>query len=328
MLLLPAAERRDELRFHIAKFLPYNQRLGLIALLLVAGVALQIFAHWLWVGALLLLAATLLGIVKGYSTDIRDARIHKREWRACTQKEFDRVTSLYDRTQQWDKAWVDITCGRGFLGLILAAGAVAGVYFFFRSLDFETEGVRYENLVLIDAIVLLVPHWVTGVRTILKRDQLIIKMRIYDLIGRHFEEVKAKTEELRPMLETGRSADGDVPTDAKLMIHFHDTDPEFLGLQGQTSINSVQGTDYPYFYCVLIARAGFDLKGKAHRSGKLRGQRIVYEFDRQGKGDDAVDVLVVRQATTKTSGYHTKPGRAREIFHDALTVARAVLEPQ
>jgi len=41
---------------------------------------------------------------------------------------------------------------------------------------------------------------------------------------------------------------------------------------------------------------------------------IISEFKSQNK----VDVLIVRQKTSKTSGYHTKPARVRRIFGEGL----------
>jgi hypothetical protein len=80
----------------------------------------------------------------------------------------------------------------------------------------------------------------------------------------------------------------------------------------------VQGTSYPYFYVVLVARKGFGLRDaySAHNAG----HRVTKEFKYEGE----VEVMVLRQETTKTSGYHTKPAVANEIFYEGLELAEQV----
>ena len=112
---------------------------------------------------------------------------------------------------------------------------------------------------------------------------------------------------------------GQVPVDVKAAIRFPDGPPGFLGLQMQIAINSVQGSDYPYFYGVLVAQPTF---GDLRVAPPPRG--MVVEPSR----DADVNVAVVRQATTKKSGYHTDHGAARRILAFALEQAREQLRPR
>ena len=123
------------------------------------------------------------------------------------------------------------------------------------------------------------------------------------------------------MLEIGETAAGKTPLDAKMVLAFHNGPPEFLGLQLQLAINNVQGTDYPYFYCVLVARPPFGLLPKS-RSELMPDITV----EKSHEGD--VDIIVIRQTTTQTSGYYTKPNTVKTLFLYALAEARLVLAKQ
>ena len=70
----------------------------------------------------------------------------------------------------------------------------------------------------------------------------------------------------------------------------------------QVCINSVQGNDYPYFYCMLVAKPELGLLERPLASPP---RKVTVERNRQGE----VDVVVIRQATTKTQAItlRTKP---------------------
>ncbi len=89
-----------------------------------------------------------------------------------------------------------------------------------------------------------------------------------------------------------------------------------LGLYGQVVINAVQGKSYPYFYVVLVAENGSKLKRLYLHYTPPSG--IISVFKSQAK----VDVFIVRQKTSKTSGYHTKPDRIQRIFGEGLDLMR------
>jgi len=111
------------------------------------------------------------------------------------------------------------------------------------------------------------------------------------------------------------SSETQLPTDLKFKIDIHGHHPDFLGLYGQVVINVVQGASYPYFYVVLVSKRDFDLR-QAYRSyNPPRG--IYKEF----KIQDEVQVMVIRQLTTKNSGYHTKLPAALRILGEGLVVA-------
>jgi hypothetical protein len=295
----------------MAKSLPYNIRLSLIAALLFAGFVLQLYVS-LPLGAALLLAASLLGIVKGYS-NVPGKMGDQCEWRGADRRQLENVVALARKSRKWDQSLLDVTCGLGAFGLAVITGATAGGAYILWDAGYEWLAV----ICVVDVAVLLVPHWVTGVRRILTNDPLVVKvqelLRVMDVweAGPHAGEV------MLPQMQVRTGSEGEIPCDAKLVLRIEALGDAFLGLQTQVVLNNVQGHDYPYLYCVLVARPQLHMLDKGLPPPP---KGVVVEPKRQEPDD--VDIVVVRQKTTKTSGYHTKPAACAAIFRYALGQAR------
>ena len=111
--------------------------------------------------------------------------------------------------------------------------------------------------------------------------------------------------------------------DAKIQIRCKGLPPdEFYGLHGTVNINLVQGTSYPYFYCVLVSKPGFGLKQYRSKVGQSRYVMSEYEQQRDA------EVLVIRHPTTKQSGYHTDDRACIEILTAAMNIARMIESEQ
>ena len=106
-------------------------------------------------------------------------------------------------------------------------------------------------------------------------------------------------------------------------------------------MNSVQGKDFPYLYCVLLGRDGAGLLGDYERFLRkpkeslgsslaqfflrglgLSGPKLVYE---EQKNKD-VDILVIRQYAQGNTGYCTSPENAASLVTTALELAKKLLE--
>ena len=109
-----------------------------------------------------------------------------------------------------------------------------------------------------------------------------------------------------------------MPEDVKFRIKIQNENPDFLGLYGQIVTNTVGNKVYPYFYVVLVAKKGYGLK-KAFRAYS-QPRKIKKEYTVEGK----VEVFVIRQTTTRTSGYHTPFRKMRQIFLEGLEIAEKV----
>jgi hypothetical protein len=113
-------------------------------------------------------------------------------------------------------------------------------------------------------------------------------------------------------------AEGNYTVDARMMLRPAREDPSgFLGVQFQVSINSVRGTDYPYFYAVILGRGGFRLP---KTKGRKEVDRVDLVFEPGEK--EGVRFLVVRQHADTGGGWHTEPEDIRVIANEGLRLAR------
>ena len=317
---LPQSQRRDEIHFKLAKSLPYHLRMIYAAGFAALGFGLQFFLPgWFGLvpGGLCLLTASLLSLVRGYSNVPKRIR-GSRQWRGADRKQLEQVLNLNKNIKHWDQSLLDITCVRGIAAMIGIVASVTGIGYLLWLND-EDWLLR---VWVLDTALLILPHWITGVRTILTNDPLVIKakqlLRILDI----FETVRGEDDALDPQMEVRSAKAGEMPLDAKLIYRRPGGDANFLGLQIQCTLNNVQGTDYPYLYCVLVARHAFKLleKGKNVKRSAPAGITV------SPKHEEDVDIIVIRQYTTKKSGYHTKPAACAKIFHFALDQAREILK--
>ena len=134
-----------------------------------------------------------------------------------------------------------------------------------------------------------------------------------------FQDLKKEGEEFRPALMLSRGQDSKtIPNDARFSVAFPGSPEGFYGLQAQINLNVVQGASYPYFYCVLAAEPGFGLS-KYREKIKL-AKKVICEYQE----DSRAEVLVIRQYTTRKSGYHTKERQCLAILVNALQGARLI----
>ena len=315
-MFLPDPQRRGEIDFVFAKALAYDRRLWIIVALASAGFAVQVLlSPWLPLGALvagaaLLLAASLLAVVKGFS-NIPDRLPGRREWRGADRKQLENIVAMGAKSRAWDQSLVDVTCVSGAVTLLGVLAAIVGGALLLATFVSHWLAAAW----VLDAGVLLLPHWITGVRRVLTNDPLVIQVRgLLDIMDYH-AVIGAPGEELLPQMQVRSGADGEIPCDVKLICRIPDLGDDFLGVQTQVVLNHVQGKSYPYLYCVLVARRPMGMLGKLHAPAP---PKMVIEPNTE----DDVDIIVIRNLTTKTSGYHTNPARSRAIFAAALGEAR------
>ena len=317
MPVMPAPQTRGELQFRVAKFLPYGCRMLLVLGLLLAGLVIQLcFSFW-W-GVPVLLAATLLGAVKGYKA--APEKLQGEEWRQVTPDEYAKVQQREAALAVWDRDAFDITCGRG--GCVIV---ICGVLLFGLATLLATISEALLGFVAVDALVVLLPHWFIGTRSYLSRADLIIKLNALQAIMKLVQPVTAV--QVQPMLALATTEAGKkVPCDARLLLRIAGAPDWLLGVQVQVALNNVQGTAYPYLYAVVIAKKEGGLPGRCRpewlKPRPLDPTKVIFEL--QGDGD--VDVLVVRQYITCISGYHTKPDAAAAVVACALNVTGSMLD--
>ncbi len=316
MTFLPDPRTRGDLHFRAAKFLPYGCRLLMLLACLGAGLLVQFLFNF-YAGLPLLLLATLLGAVKGYK--VNPVPTGKEEWQQVDAAAFAKIKAKADALKKWDADLFDISCGRG--GCLFVAVAFG---LLLLSINMAAEFAdEWFFIVAADAVILLLPQWFIGTRTYLTNDQLVI---ITQLLLRCIEWVKpfpGLTAQPLLALKKVRDGEGTLPVNARLMLRVADAPAWFLGVQVQVNINDVQGTSYPYLYCVLVAKQ----EGKmVARAGNVKGALKPFTgITVETQSEDGVDVIIIRQATTRTSGYHTNDKAVRGILTAAAGATGLVL---
>ena len=326
-MLLPAAERRGDICFHFLKGLSYSQRLALSFCVITAGLAVQIILGQplFWIGVAVVFLGVLPLLTKGYQNVVRTT-LGAEDWRPVHREEIQRILDLAKRQKAWDHDLFDITSWQGVITLVLiSVAAIAAIGYALPSSEFLA------TMVAGNAAAIFLPFWFTGARLILKNDKLVIKcnmlLNLADSLassagGRDSRQAEAKEgEEFQFQLRTAsvKGQEGSVPSDVKGLVTLHNAPEGFLGVQVQVNINTVQGTDYPYCYCVIVARPEFTAKRPLDLGPPPRNVILEPQHSQD------VDIVVIRLQTSKTSGYHTKPAVAQVIFTYAINEARRLI---
>lgn len=305
MKLLPHTEDRGVVVFHVLPSMEYGTRMITAFSLMAAGFAVQLAMMAVFPGVLFIAGGNLLLLVRGYDNRVDfGAMDPNAEWERVEIDRLEDLVELHKRMRKWDLSVLDITNVAGAALFLLIAGATTALAVF-------SWGIL--RILVIDAMVLLLPHWLTGVRSILVRPKLMVRVDAVRDVLEQSAQALAEHKVNMLMLLSGSSTK--IPDDIKFKIDIKDRHPDFLGLYGQVVLNEVQGRSYPYFYAVLVARRGFGLE-KARYAHKAPPE-VTIELT----GQDKVDVLVIRQTTTKKSGYHTEPVDAAKILRFAIGVA-------
>ncbi len=313
----PPPERRDSVRFYFAKNLPYRMRISFALVLLVVGFSFQIYFMNTVYGAPLLLVGILLVLVKGYDSRVRIKGFQQDpNWKTVSIEKIQEIDQLRKKNRKWDRDALDISNPLGCFSLIIF-GALAIAFSLF--LGHLADDTRVTTILITDTVLFMVPLWFTGMRFILKQPNLAIKVRILLSLYEVFEAIKQDAEKFKPALLLAQGKKGEAyPVDTRFSIAFPDSPAGFYGLQAQINLNVVQGTSYPYFYCVLAAKPGF---GLFKYKDKIKLERnIICEYQQ----DTRAEVLVIRQYTTRKSGYHTKDRQCEQILRVALQAARLI----
>lgn len=306
-----SSEQQGIVVFWIWKSLAYSIRMIVSFVCIVAGFVVQYYWYSWFPGAILILLGNLLLVVRGYDNRVKFGKYSPESgWERIEHNKFLEVEQLVKKMRKWDRSTIDISNKLGVFTFILVA-IVIGIM---AVLGFGDEQIRFQILA-VDAAILLFPHWITGTRSILTQPGLLLKIKVIktlledQIIQRRLQDHAAEYFMLLKGKETK------IPDDVKFRIKIHNQHPDFLGFYGQVVTNKVQDKMFPYFYVVLVAKKGYGLR-RAY-TGYGPAQKMTKEYKEQGD----VEVFVIRQTTTKTSGYHTKDNVVRAIFLEGLNIA-------
>lgn len=314
----PSPEKQGDVDFYLLKNLSYSKRIKLYFFLLFAGFSLQILLLSPWPGLPFLLFATILILVRGYDSrrDIK-AFYTSKEWTEVDIDKIVQVITLDDKIKKWDKDILDISNAAGVGTFVLIT---IGLFGSSVVLPFII-GFNVTSILVADAVILLLPMWFNGMRLTSSQETLRIKSDIVIKIEKFFQNIKKEGQIFKPNLMLSKNKSGSsFPTDTRFTISFKDMPKDFYGIQAQINVNLIEGSNYPYFYCVIPAKLGFGLESHINKIPKANN--IIIEFQK----DDKAEVLVIRQFTTKTSGYHTKIIDCQNILQLSLTAAEIILQ--
>lgn len=308
-MILPAAQDRGLVVFWVWPSLSYGVRLWMSFVAMAFGLVSQIRSETVMPGIVLIAAATILLLVRGYDNRV-DTRAFDpvAEWERVPVERLDELRGLHDRMQRWDTSILDVT---NVLGATIFVGIVAILV----AAAITSSGPP--RILLIDAIVVLAPHWLTGFRRILTKPKLMIRVELFQGLLRRYAGVLAEHRVDVLMLLTEHGSAARIPDDVKLKIDFADHHPDFLGLYAQVTLNEVNGASHPYFYIVLVARRGFGLERVRDTYDPPDNVTVEYDIQRE------VETVVIRQTTTKTSGYETSIDVVFNLFEEGLRVGEA-----
>lgn len=285
----------DTLIFHIWKSLKYTNRLFISLSLIVLGAIIQIFQLEMIPGIFLVFAGNLFLLSKGIDTRLNKV-VYKADanWSKVSQEQIDQIEKINTKSSKWDLSAVDISSGLGAVLLVILLLACL----IFANIWLYSEHPEL-NILIANLLVLLVPHWITGVKRITKTPKLLKKIDIYKKLIKSCQNALAKHNLEYNLLLQGEK--DKLPKDIKIRIQINNQPDDFLGVYGQLNLNDVEGKLYPYFYTVLVAKKSFNLLSYANRIRLIPGTVL------EQKPADDIDVIVLRQQTTKNSGYNTSP---------------------
>ncbi|MDH5755101.1 MAG: hypothetical protein OEZ55_00345 [Nitrospinota bacterium] len=304
--------RRGALRFYIWPGMNIYLRLVIFILLVTGGASLMFRYHWA-VGAGVFVLGLVFITAHGVSNSRKTPDTSNDRWVVGTAKDLRKIERKVQQGQLAPGSFMDGMTGGGLLTM-LAFGLFCAVL----DLAIIPEYLFTENMftiIFLQGSLLITVFWTTNAMTwepavIMSKKDMFIRQR-----DRVVEKWSALGPVARPMLLLDEG-DKDLvtPEDIKLFITFEGAPEDFIGVQAQITFNMNQ----PYLYCVVLAKDTFRPM-KDYNPGSV--SKIVF----QKGADGAIRYLVVRQYTTRDSGYSTNEKQADHVVDTAMGVVAELL---
>ncbi|MCX7003415.1 MAG: hypothetical protein NTV22_09090, partial [bacterium] len=175
--MTPVVLTRDQqgtVVFWLWRSLPYLVRMLLGFGCIIDGLALQIMMAQILPGCLLVALGNALLLVRGYNNRVDAASYDAAAaWERVELAQVQQIKELHGRMQRWDRSAVDISNGLGGFVLVLLAGILLLAMAAFSL----PPDIRF--MLVVNSVILLLPHWVTGTRRVLTQPALLIKIATY-----------------------------------------------------------------------------------------------------------------------------------------------------
>jgi len=310
MTTIFSKSEQGTLVFHFIKPLKYPYRITISLIFIISGFVIQFYNYNFFPGILLVLTGNMLMLVKGYDNRLKMGKLnHYSKWEDISNEQVNKLVTMHKKIISWDRSVLDISNVLGFWIFL-----VLSVFVFILLIKGANYYSKSYTILALNIIVLIIPHWLTGIRKILTMPVLIMKINLLNkLLTTHQQALSKFNNEFLVQL-TGENHDKVLPQDIKVRVSSKDAPEGFLGLYGQIAVNDVNGTKFPYFYVVLVGKPEFNLVEKTKSYIPPTG--IIKEYTSQTD----VDVLIIRQFTTSTSGYNTRENTINIIFEEGLSV--------
>jgi hypothetical protein len=221
---------------------------------------------------------------------------------------------MNNKLRKWDLSLFEITSWPGVLIFILLI---------ILSLIMMITGAEASDLYRIflggNILLLIVPHFFFG----LKLNSYALNVVLY---AKECLKAEGLLKSVKPDAEAGfmvltvvdSKTGKPFPKEVKMNIKYPGKPDKMLGFYGQLSINMVKSAPYPYFYVVLVFKENSGLKSRHNRF--IPSEKVVCEYS---TGKD-VEILVIRQMTTKTSGYFTNEKSVTGLFSEAFRFLQTI----
>lgn len=309
--LLKEEKTEPALAFRVFKSMPYPTRMLIVSGLVVLGILLQFLFVRFWPGAPFLLAAFVLSWVKGFDNKL-DSRTYKADsdWETVEYERLGEILALKKKINRWDSSLWDISNGKGIVFFIF----VVFVGYILLQIFGAHKTAAYP-IILGDAGLLILTQWFNGMRYVDKQPDLILKTEHLVKTVEHLRRYEILNGEIGAMLLLAASDKGLTPQGVKITVRFPDAPEDFFGVQSQVVINRVQSKAHPYCYSVVVAKKGKKLFRAIERLDPPPG--CIFETDTKGNAD----VVIIRQRTSRTSGYHTNVDTSAMTLASALQIA-------
>jgi hypothetical protein len=297
--------------FKTWKSLMYNTRLLISLGFIITGFIFQYLSYNILPGVVIIFLGNILLLPSGYTNRVNLGQFDPQsDWEKAEKRKLDELLTLDRKIRKWDLSTIDVSNALGgFLFFILL-----GVIGYLGWLAFFENDNKTMQIITVDAAVLLIPYWLTGLRSIFTVPKLTKKIKLINTLLSQVEpQLQAHKVEYFLLL---KGKDTQVPTDVKFKVNIANQHKDFLGFYGQVTLNNVQGTFYPYFYVVMVARKDFGLQ-QVYQSYR-HSLQTVKEFKKQKD----VEVLVIRKnAKVGAKGYYTSKNQVQYIFLEGLKLA-------
>lgn len=317
-LFLNSAEQNIVV-FKLWQSLGYKTRVLYCGLFILLGLAMQLYSKELLPGVVLVFLGNIFLLPSGYDNRVKVGKFDPQaDWQEIKEYKLKEFLDKLRTVKKWDLSSMDISNGLGFFVFLLFTGGIV-----LLGWNYFEENESIYLLLAVNAAVLLLPYWVTGLRAIgvnstiaLTNASRKVKIIFALLADKRIKLLMGKHDVDYYVVLKGEEGKTQLPVDFKFRVNIKDRHKDFLGLYGQIVNNTVQGTVYPYFYTVMVAKKGFGLGEVYH--GYQHDKKLVTEFNVQGD----VEVMVIRQNTKKGSkGYYTNNKQVKTIFVEGLLLA-------